>query len=296
MIKSFKNDKGKQEVFRTYNDLVEQWSVPVEDKAIYGKYGSTHVIIAGKEDNPPLLLFHGVGDNSALMWIFNAKELSKHFRIYAIDTMGGAGKSVSNDNYEKNFDVLNWLSTLLDSLKISKAFAVGVSYGSLIVQQLLCYMPDKVIKGVCLAGGSASAEYSKKSSALKKMKIFLPEALFPTKSNCIKLVKKLGGENSIKLIDNKSFFTHWCLLLKYFNNTSMMKHNVKPIEKEKYLVTKDNCLFVIGDKDKIAYSEDSVKALQQSDLNYLIIEGAGHPVNHEYPEKINMLIVDFLLK
>jgi hypothetical protein len=33
-------------------------------KAIYDSYGSTHVILAGKPENPPLLMFHGAWDNS----------------------------------------------------------------------------------------------------------------------------------------------------------------------------------------------------------------------------------------
>lgn len=57
-------------------------------------YGTTHVIACGNEDNPPLVLFHGVGDDSALMWNYNAKFLSEHYRIYAVDTIGGPGKSV----------------------------------------------------------------------------------------------------------------------------------------------------------------------------------------------------------
>jgi hypothetical protein len=47
--------------------------------------------------------------------------------------------------------------------------------------------------------------------------------------------------------------------------------------------------------DKLAYSDESIRALKEPDLNYIIIKNAGHPVNHEYPDKVNSLIVDFLL-
>ena len=172
MIKAFKSSTKQEEVIRTYKLLLEQWGIPVEEKISFGEYGLTYVNIAGDNANPPLLLFHGVGDNSALMWIYNAKELSKHFRIYAVDALGGAGRSVSNIKYANEFDTCKWLKSLLDELEIDKAYAAGVSYGSLLVQMLLCYMPDRIIKGVCMAGGSASAQFSQKSSVLKKMKIF----------------------------------------------------------------------------------------------------------------------------
>ena len=39
--------------------------------------------MAGEASNPSLLLFHGAGDNSALMWLNNAVELSRHYRMQA---------------------------------------------------------------------------------------------------------------------------------------------------------------------------------------------------------------------
>lgn len=40
-----------------------------------------HIITAGKPENPPLLLFNGTGDHSALMWIFNARVLSASYHV-----------------------------------------------------------------------------------------------------------------------------------------------------------------------------------------------------------------------
>lgn len=51
-------------------------------------YGTTHCITAGDKSLPPLLLFHGVGDNSAVMWLLNMKELARHFYCIAVETLG----------------------------------------------------------------------------------------------------------------------------------------------------------------------------------------------------------------
>lgn len=56
------------------------------------------------------------------MWIYNAPELGRHFHLYAIDTMGGQGKSVPNGNYNKEFDDVRWIDGGLDELGIEKAF------------------------------------------------------------------------------------------------------------------------------------------------------------------------------
>ena len=65
-MKVFKNEKAKRKVFETYNQLLSAWGVELQEGDIDTKYGSTHIIACGDESNPPLVLFHGVGDNSAL--------------------------------------------------------------------------------------------------------------------------------------------------------------------------------------------------------------------------------------
>lgn len=293
MIKAFKNERKKQEVYKSYDGLLAQWNTVLEEKDIKGRYGTTHIICAGDPKNFPLLLFHGVGDNSAIMWIYNAKEFAKEYYVIAVDVIGGAGKSVSNDTYTGGFDQIIWITELLDTLKLDKVYAAGVSYGCYLVQLFKCKLPDRFVKIAGLAGGPSSSEFSKPNSGLKSILIFLPEALFPTRNNCIKLLKKLSGDSGETFIQNTLLLDHWFLLLNSFNNSSMMKHQVKPIDKNEYNIPRDEGLFLIGDKDRIAYSEESVKALNALNVNYMIIKGAGHSINHEQPELINTLIMDF---
>ena len=72
-MKVYKSKKKQQEIVRTYDRLLEQWGVEIEELEIDTRYGMTHVVACGKKQNPPLLLFHGVGDDTALMWIYNAQ-------------------------------------------------------------------------------------------------------------------------------------------------------------------------------------------------------------------------------
>ncbi|MFA7674023.1 MAG: alpha/beta hydrolase [Clostridia bacterium] len=294
MIRAFKSEKKKQEVYKSYDGLLTQWDTALEEKDIKGRYGTTHIICAGDPNNMPLLLFHGVGDNSAIMWIYNAKEFAKEYYVIAVDVIGGAGKSVSNDTYTEGFDQIIWITELLDVLKLDKVYAAGVSYGCYLVQLFKCKLPERFIKIAGLAGGPASSEFSKPNSGLKSILIFLPEALFPTKSNCIRLLKKLTGDGGEAFIHNSLLLDHWFLLLNAFNNSSMMKHPVKPINKEDFNIPRDEGLFLIGDKDRIAYSEESIRASDALNINYMIIKGAGHSINHEQPELINRLIMEFL--
>ena len=103
-MKVYRSKKMQQAIQRTYDALVAQWGVDVEEMDLETGYGTTHVIACGDAKNPPLLLFHGVGDDSALMWIYNAEYLSRYYRVYAVDTLGGPGKSVPGKLYNQEFD------------------------------------------------------------------------------------------------------------------------------------------------------------------------------------------------
>jgi len=54
--------------------------------------GPTHVIASGPKDAPPLVLLHAA-TASATQWFPNVKNLSRNYRVYAIDTLGDAGMS-----------------------------------------------------------------------------------------------------------------------------------------------------------------------------------------------------------
>lgn len=102
----------------------------------------------GKADEV-LLLIHGLGTN-AKSWIKNIPELSKNFRVIAID-LPGYGKS------DKGFYKysMSWyaevLTEFLDELKIEKATFVGHSMGSQISLVTALKNPNKVDRLVLIS-------------------------------------------------------------------------------------------------------------------------------------------------
>lgn len=108
-MKIYRTQKAKQKILSTYDRLLDNWGVDLTQTDIPTRYGTTHVNVFGDVDAPPILLFHGVGDDSALMWIYNAAALAPHFRLYAVDTLGGPGKSVPDNRYNKEFDDGLWI-------------------------------------------------------------------------------------------------------------------------------------------------------------------------------------------
>ena len=296
MVKKYRNEKGGREIIRTYDILLKRWGIDFEEIDVDTRYGKTHIIKAGDIKNPPLMLFHGVGDDAALMWIKNAMALADKFRLYAVDTIGGPGKSVPNENYGKGFEQCLWIDDMLDSLELEKVNMAGVSNGAYITQLYGAKRPERINKLVCMAGilrkGDKAPGFF---SIMKSMSVFFPEALFPTKKNMVKLIEKLcGGKSEDYIVDN-DLMDHWGALLKYFSKTSMSFHRLMPISEDEVSKLRGKALFIIGDKDPIAYSNESESILKESGIDYIIIKNAGHTVNYEMSDKINLLIEEFIL-
>lgn len=290
-MKVYKSEKAKTNIFKTYDELLAMWEVAVEEKDVETTYGTTHVILCGQEENPPLVLFHGVGDDSALMWVYNAKELSKHFNIYAVDTIGGPGKSCPNTNYDKTFDEIKWLDDVFDGLDLRQFYLAGVSNGSLMTQHYGIARPDRVIKMICMSGSISVSGSS--SPIISMMKVFLPEALIPTKNNVVKLLKKMSGENSAAFTGNPVIMEHFTWLLRGFNNMAMANHKITYFDDAQIRSIRGKVLFLIGEADPLGDMEAVKAKLERYQLDYRFFSGVGHGINHEIADEINQVIIRF---
>lgn len=291
-MKRYKSQEGQALIHESYDQLLHSWSVAHEQQQIMTSYGNTHVIIAGEKVNPPLLLLHGVGDNSAMMWIYNIEQLSKCFYVVAVDAIGGSGKSEPNEQYYKGFDQSVWLDELLESLGIEETKIAGVSYGAYLAYHYAIMRPSKVRKIVCLAGRVASSQ----GEVMRTMiKAFLPEALFPTEKNSKKLLRKLCGPNYTVFENNTVLMNHWYYLLKYFNNKSMMQHKTIIFNDTQLQLLRDKSLFIIGEQDILSNYPKAIHKLRDNQLNYKIVKQAGHAVNHEQADEVSADICSYLL-
>lgn len=289
MVNKYKTQAGGKLIIESYDRLLDAWGVEKKELGIDTSYGKTHIVTAGTPGNPPLILFHGVGDDTSLMWLYNAAALAADFRIYAVDTMGGPGKSEPNELYFKNFSQTGWIDEILDGLGVDKAYIIGVSNGAYLTMLYSIKRPEKVIKSVCMAGGAGGG-------GMLRMLKFIPAALFPSQGNIKRLMKMLCGLNTDNLFRNELLMEHWGYLLKHFNTRSMMYQKMTRITDEDLPVLKDKTLFLLGESDGLSNLPKAVEKLEKNFLSYKVIKNAGHAMNHQQPDLINREIVDFLLK
>lgn len=291
-MKRYKSEKARQNILRTYDLILAQWGVDLTERDLPGDFGTTHVICWGNREAPPLLLFHGVGDDSALMWLDNAKALSEHFFLYAVDTIGGPGKSVPSDSYFRAFDDVRWLQQLLDGLELDRFFVAGVSNGAYLTQLVCRAFPDRAVKGVALAGTVPAGQPGGHWSVM--MKIFLPEALFPTRRNMIRLIGKLTGENGARLVENELFMEHYTWLLKGFNPMAMSFHKIEPFTDEQIDALRSKVFYLMGEEDPFARLGGKERLIQHG-MNARFFARTGHAINQERAREVETALIGFLL-
>lgn len=134
---------GYATVMAAYDTALAHWPVPHANRLICTRYGLTHVIVAGREDGPPVLLLHDWNGNaSGIHHGFDI--LFRNYRVYAPDTIGQPGKSSPARLPTRGPAYGEWLADTMDSLALTRAAVIGVSGGGWLGLKLAVYAPTRV--------------------------------------------------------------------------------------------------------------------------------------------------------
>lgn len=293
MVKIFKSEQGKAEVIDSYNSILEMWSTHFEEIDVGTSYGVTHCIISGSKMHPPLLLMHGVGDNSAVMWALNIRELSKHFYCIAIDTIGGPGKSIPNENFTKKlFNQVDWINQIIDHFNLEIVSIAGVSNGAYMAYNYATKEIGRVHKVVCMEGGMITKPVK---TMIQTILLIFPEILIPTDKNLMKILRKLSSPNSELFEVYPAITGHLILLMKYHNQQAMFVHKLEKYNKAEDMSIQKKLYFLISEHH-INLKKDLMSVLIEDKFLYKVIANAGHGINHEQPDIVNKEITRFLLE
>jgi len=154
-ISAFKNQAGEAAYLAAYDAAMKLWPIPYEENEIPTRFGTTHVVVSGPKDAPPLVLLHGFLMTTN-MWLPNVADFSKEYRVYAIDVMGQPGKSIPNheDPIRNATDYVAWLCETMNGLNLSRISLVGMSYGGWLATHLAMTAPERVHKLALLSPGA----------------------------------------------------------------------------------------------------------------------------------------------
>ncbi|HEX8996457.1 MAG TPA: alpha/beta hydrolase [Ktedonobacterales bacterium] len=146
----FSTAGGHAAMMRWYEHALEHAQIAYESIVVPTRFGESHLIAAGPKDAPPLVLLHGMEGNAA-SWRHQLVGLEGHFRLYALDIIGSAGKSVPTRLSHDNDDHAKWLGDVLTALNIEQANLAGISNGSWLVLKFAAYAPQRVARAALMS-------------------------------------------------------------------------------------------------------------------------------------------------
>jgi pimeloyl-ACP methyl ester carboxylesterase len=130
--------------------LDELWPVPFEHVDVVTRFGTSHAVMSGPEEAPPVILLHGAG-LSAASWYLTAGALAEHRRVIAVDLVfdRGLGEQAAVVGGEE--DAALWVAELLAGLDLDIASLVGLSQGGWVAASVARFQPQLVDRLALLA-------------------------------------------------------------------------------------------------------------------------------------------------
>jgi pimeloyl-ACP methyl ester carboxylesterase len=173
-------------VLAAYERLLQD-TPQAESRRVSTRFGETHLLVAGREQAPPLVILHGAMANSALA-IREAHSLMGDFRLYVLDVIGQSVKSEDVRIGLDGADYAHWLRDVLDALSLPRAHIYGASFGAFVARKLAELEPGLVDRLVLLVpAGIVSTPLLSVA-----MKTGVPLLLYRTLGNQAALRRLLG--------------------------------------------------------------------------------------------------------
>ena len=232
----------------------------------------------------PIILVHGYFGSSE-MWKFQKEYLKKKYRIItpALPGFGESSKAQSLDSINL---MAKFILECAKVKKISKFNLMGHSMGGMIVQEIAKISGDKINKLICFATGSIGeipGRFETIDASIKKLR----------EEGIKKTIDRVPQKWFVKGKNDKNYFLCENAAKDIVEDTAInalyaMKNwngfdNLKNIKNE--------TLIIWGDQDK-SYNFDQVKTLENNIplSNLEIINGYGHNVHLEVPDKFNEIL------
>ena len=279
----FATSDGRAKYMVAYEAMFTLWKVPYDAIDVKTSYGSTHINVSGPIDGHPLVLLHAAGLSSTV-WFANIAGLSAHHRVYAVDVIGDAGKSVADRLMMKRADYARWLRDVFDGLNIERGYLLGHSYGGWLTLNMALTYPDRLRKIVLLAPAASFRPLG----FITKLILYLGEfKIHPPVRSFLRAGAAKGTvieESFIHLIEK---VTRYCSPATMFP-TVYTDEELKQIDLP--------ALLLIGAGEKIYNPQKAIERAQRwmPDLTAEIIPNAGHLLIMDQPDIINALILRFL--
>lgn len=284
VMSMFKTPAKADEFLRLYDDLIYRWPPNVIPCDIRTSFGTTHINSIGPDGCTPLVLLPGFGTNST-MWFANITTLSQHFSVFAVDTIGQPGRSVTRIALSPKTTSI-WLTEVLDGLAIEHGNVAGLSLGGWKALNFAFKQPERTNK-VALIDLAASIQPMPYSFFLHSL---FPMMIHPTRKGLQCYFQWLTR-------GNKGMNTEWgqSMVLGILNWKPQPPIRATPFSNEQLRACQAPTLLLVAEKSVLYEPTKAINRATQMipNLTAEIVPDASHGLIYEQADLINNRLVSF---
>jgi pimeloyl-ACP methyl ester carboxylesterase len=290
-ISFYKSPEGESQYWAAYDEALRLWPVPHESFDVTTPYGKTHINTCGPQEAFPLVLLHG-GYASSTMWFPNVADLSREFRVLALDTIGEPGRSLPTRPNATKRDCAAWLETVFDALGISKAHVVGLSRGGWLALNFALYAPDRLERIALLSPAASFIELN----AFFRMVVAAAMRIPARPVAKAALHSWVTPGFLVKPEFEKQFILglmnwNWAAQANGYSGVMPSAFNNDELHQIHHPV-----LLLLGDQDRLNPPSTIERARQGiPQIEARLIPKAGHLLSMEQPELVDRYILQFLM-
>jgi len=260
--------------------------VPVEDRTIPTRFGSTHALISGPSKSPPVFLLHAAFNTGAIQWYPNVDRLAQDHRVVAVDFVGAPGLGQQTAPILDRMDCATWLSDVIKAFEVDSADLVGSSQGGWLALNLAVAQPERVRRMVLLAPAASLQPFRRTAILAIRLGPYTPAWTARPSLRAIFGTRHRVDDRIVHLLETS---------LRYFR---FQERPVYPdvFSDAELRSVRARTLVMIGDKEFIF---DPLAALERAesliaDVQVELLANAGHLLNIEQAERVNQQLLAFL--
>ena len=292
----FSTEGGHHAMMRWYEEALEAAHIAYEPIVVPTRFGHSHLVAVGPVDAPPVVLLHGMEGNAA-SWRHQLAGLQGDFRLYALDIIGSAGKSVPTRLAHDNDDHAIWLGDVLTGLGLAQTSLVGISNGSWLILKFAAYAPERVARAVLMsANGIAPVRFPYRMArvmdvaAVQVAKDTLAGALLTRDM----VRRAVTGVYVADAAADPHEIEWFYLLAKYYR----FRFPPGPVTDAEMASLTAPTLLLMGEQERFFKIETVIERARRfiPHLTTEIIPGVGHNMCTDNPPLINQRLREFLLE
>jgi pimeloyl-ACP methyl ester carboxylesterase len=304
----YKSEDSYARMTDFYDTSLAALPVPVQSRYVDTRFGRTHMLSAGDEDAPPLILMQGMA-GSAILWHQQFADLSAERHVLALDTVGQPGRSAPNPLPLTDDSYQQWLLDILDSLRLQRADFMGVSLAGWVLMRLGVLAPDRVRSNVLLSpmrlaraklDGRKWAQNARRNDGDESLEDSLTARDFTPSTTGREYDRRLARAMALatkhyRLGVGMGMDPDSSRVAKAAVASSVMRIVGTPMRKSELRSVTTPTLIVIGEHEMLYKPQAAIKrAALIPTARIEVVPEAGHAAIYDRPEFVNRMVLDYL--